>query len=185
MVRPSPTSPTSPSRWDRQGGRWKKREADRPTEELQVDDDVERAQDTGEHIDDDVVLPKGLMSSGIGGEGGADATETDMDADATPFDLCSFSASKAELLPAIERQLEGAFRASGMDAGTKDIEDMARCLCSLSAVDVSEIFSPPRFTKMAHLYNLRPGFCIDLTTCLLYTSPSPRDPKISRMPSSA
>ena len=99
-----------------------------------------------------------------GREGGADATETDMDADATPFDLCSFSASKAELLPAIERQLEGAFRASGMDAGTKDIEDMARCLCSLSAVDVSEMFSPPRFTKMAHLYNLRPGFCIDLTT---------------------
>ena len=71
-----------------------------------MDDDVERALDTGEHIDDDVVLPKGLMSSGIGGEGGADATETDMDADATPFDLCSFSASKAELLPAIERQLE-------------------------------------------------------------------------------
>ena len=27
--------------------------------------------------------------------------------------------------------------------------------------------------------------CDDATTCLLYTSPSPRDPKTSRMPSSA
>ena len=31
----------------------------------------------------------------------------------------------------------------------------------------------------------RPSPLIDTTTCLLYTSPSPRDPKTSRMPSSA
>ena len=29
------------------------------------------------------------------------------------------------------------------------------------------------------------AYCIDINTCLLYTSPSPRDPKTSRMPSSA
>ena len=30
-----------------------------------------------------------------------------------------------------------------------------------------------------------PGINVDITTCLLYTSPSPRDATLSRMPSSA
>ena len=30
-----------------------------------------------------------------------------------------------------------------------------------------------------------PGLVVSYITCLLYTSPSPRDPKTSRMPSSA
>lgn len=51
-----------------------------------------------------------------------------------------------------------------METEMGDLEDMAKCLCSLNAVGVAEIFSPPRFTSMTHAFNLRHGLCIDLTT---------------------
>ena len=46
----------------------------------------------------------------------------------------------------------------------QQVREMAECLCSLSAADVAEIFSPPRITPKAHLYGLRSRFCSDLTT---------------------
>ncbi len=41
---------------------------------------------------------------------------------------------------------------------------MATILCDLSAVDVAEIYSPPRLTAKSGDYGLRPEFAVDLTT---------------------
>jgi hypothetical protein len=39
------------------------------------------------------------------------------------------------------------------------------CLClELSAADLIEVYSPPRFTEKALEFNLKPGFAVDLTT---------------------
>ena len=46
--------------------------------------------------------------------------------------------------------------------------------------DHAPILNPATLEPMS-VADLEPVFC----TCLLYTSPSPRDPKTSRMPSSA
>ena len=39
--------------------------------------------------------------------------------------------------------------------------------------------------KVGNILNVTVNFIAEVITCLLYTSPSPRDPKTSRMPSSA
>ena len=43
----------------------------------------------------------------------------------------------------------------------------------------------PELAARAHLQNIIPVVDQALSTCLLYTSPSPRDRSLSRMPSSA
>ena len=40
-------------------------------------------------------------------------------------------------------------------------------------------------TEIAKMFFVRAMFCPEFTSCLLYTSPSPRDKRQSRMPSSA
>ncbi|CAK0855964.1 unnamed protein product [Prorocentrum cordatum] len=45
------------------------------------------------------------------------------------------------------------------EKGTEDEE------ADLGAVDVMEIFSPPRFTEAARRHGLRPGVAVDLSTC--------------------
>ena len=37
-------------------------------------------------------------------------------------------------------------------------------VASNKVIDVAEIFSPPRVTKQAYKFDLRPGFALDLTT---------------------
>ena len=55
--------------------------------------------------------------------------------------------------------------------------------------DVEKQFDIKRFNtieaKVIELRNIKIKLTNDLRACLLYTSPSPRDPKSSRMPSSA
>ncbi|CAK0895671.1 unnamed protein product, partial [Prorocentrum cordatum] len=46
-----------------------------------------------------------------------------------------------------------------MEGGKEDVE------VDLGAVDVMQIFSPPRFTEAAKRHGLRPGVAVDLSTC--------------------
>ena len=56
---------------------------------------------------------------------------------------------------------------------------------SLLVVAVLYLAIPKDFDERIKLNQLSPVWMAILTTCLLYTSPSPRDVGISRMPSSA
>ncbi len=113
---------------------------------MELRDSVEA--DAGEHIDADVSIKMTEEPAEIQ-TGPTDAAEGPKDAD-----MGSLSAAKQDLLPMIEGQLRGAMRRQGVDAKAREIEDMAECLCSLAAVDVAEIFTPPRCTPKAHLYGL-------------------------------
>ena len=92
----------------------------RPPEEsaTELKDSVEA--DTGEHIDADV--PIKMTKEQTTGTDPTDAAEGPKDAN-----MGSLSAAKRELLPMIERQLRGAMRRQGVDAKTREIEDMAEC----------------------------------------------------------
>ena len=85
----------------------------------------------------------------------------------------------------------------GTAAFPTDTADIARQplqaeQCALIVVDIQEKLLPPIFNKdelvknsqllvrLANILNLP-----TIVTCLLYTSPSPRDGLLSRMPSSA
>ncbi|CAK0894978.1 unnamed protein product, partial [Prorocentrum cordatum] len=76
----------------------------------------------------------------------------------------ALSCEKIKMVPAVAKRLKEAMRHHELDASEEEIVSMAICLCSLAAVDVAEIYTPPRFTPSAASYGMRPGFCIDLTT---------------------
>eukprot|EP00657_Telonema_sp_P-1_P009078 TRINITY_DN3255_c0_g1_i1.p1 TRINITY_DN3255_c0_g1~~TRINITY_DN3255_c0_g1_i1.p1 ORF type:complete len:138 (-),score=39.85 TRINITY_DN3255_c0_g1_i1:119-532(-) len=65
------------------------------------------------------------------------------------------------------------------DVARKVLNDLYRMAQSGQAVDVGEVDGAVRMME-----GVEPVLCVD-TTCLLYTSPSPRDRTRSRMPSSA
>ena len=106
-----------------------------------------------EHIDSDVRIP-----------GTAETGDPPIEDDADELQQYHMSNEKASLVASLERQLRTAHIQQGMDASDKDIEEMAICLCELSACDVPELFTQSKFdTGRTHSYGLRPGFCIDLT----------------------
>eukprot|EP00974_Lingulodinium_polyedra_P129174 11209057-Lingulodinium_polyedra.AAC.1 len=69
-----------------------------------------------------------------------------------------------QFVGAVRRQVREAFREDGMDIANFEIESIARDLVEMAAVDVAEIYTPPRFTPKCSRYGLRPGFVVDLTT---------------------
>ena len=46
---------------------------------------------------------------------------------------------------------------------TREVKQITKLLGDLTAVDVAEVFSPPRFTKRAKNFGLKPGFSADIT----------------------
>ena len=101
-----------------------------------------------------------------------------------------------DLSPAQNRNLEQALNCKVLDR-TELILDIfathARTYESRLAVELAQLeYSLPRLKRMwTHLSRLKMGVGMrgpgekQLETCLLYTSPSPRDATLSRMPSSA
>jgi len=154
--RPEEPKRSKNGHWKQEGNLWKKRQAEEASTDLR--DRVER-EDEGEHVDADVKIPQAVVRE-MKESPAADAADAPREADAS-----AISEGKAEMLPMLERQLARAFRQQGMDADTHDVEEMAICLCELSACDVHELFTPRKFNvKKTQAYGLRPGFCMDLTS---------------------
>ena len=63
----------------------------------------------------------------------------------------------------IERVVRESFSANEIDVDTREVKQITKLLGDLTAVDVAEVFSPPRFTKRAANFGLKPGFAADLT----------------------
>ena len=78
--------------------------------------------------------------------------------------MSALSEVKEKMLPRIREKLIESYRRYEIDVSEEEVAGAARCLCALSAVDVAEIFTPPRATARAGEFGLRPGFCVDLTT---------------------
>ena len=64
-------------------------------------------------------------------------------------DVGPLSVARRELVPMIERQLRGAMRRQGVDAKSAEVVRMAKCLCSVAAVDQAGVFIPPRCNTKA------------------------------------
>jgi len=64
------------------------------------------------------------------------------------------------------RHVELAYLQNGIVLDAKEAKDIGNCLGQLGCGkgDVSEIFSPPRFSAAAQFAGLRPGFAVDLET---------------------
>ena len=112
------------------------------------------------HLDDDVELRNTAHEAREREPdlGAPDERIADEPADAT------MSASKLELVPAMRRILEATYRREGVDLTDDDANSLAQLLVACCACDVSEIYTPPRFTPKCNQAGLRPGFCVDLTT---------------------
>ena len=97
-----------------------------------------------------------------------------------------FAKLDANALPPYIKSLEFDVQAKGNVKGVSNIGVTAKALNgSLTAKgDVQNLMSKPNFDQLA-LSVRHPNFLTLLKTCLLYTSPSPRDLSTSRMPSSA
>ena len=76
----------------------------------------------------------------------------------------AMSLGKLELLPAVERKIRDSFEKEGVAITDDEVKDIGSLCLAMSAVDVAEIYTPPRFTPVASRYGLTPGFCVDLTT---------------------
>ena len=69
----------------------------------------------------------------------------------------------------------------------EDLAELSKGIAKLSQIDGGDLEKNRniRNEKMENLRVKKDAFVKQLTTCLLYTSPSPRDQRGSRMPSSA
>ena len=83
-------------------------------------------QDSGEHVDDDVKLLENI------------AIPEDDDDELLTVNM---SDSKSELVEAVERQIRKAHIQHSMDVDDASLEEMAVCLCNLSACDVPELLA--------------------------------------------
>ena len=77
---------------------------------------------------------------------------------------------------------EAALAVQGIDVVTATVDELAAALDEMQAfVDIQQI----RLEEAEARYEASVGAIERAETCLLYTSPSPRDATLSRMPSSA
>ena len=112
------------------------------------------------HLDDDVVLrnaaheAREAESDPAAPQGAQDGGQ----------DEAMLSASKLELVPAVKRSLEAAYRREGIELTNEEATDIAELCVACCACEVAEIYTPPRFTPKCGQVGLRPGFCVDLTT---------------------
>ena len=128
-------------------------------------DTGDRVRDEDRDIDGDVQVvvppPTGAASSSSGGPTTAAAAP---DAAEVQMEQSSLSEVKEKMIPRIKEMLIESYRHYEIDVSEEEATGVARCLCALSAVDVAEIYTPPRATERAREFGLRPGFCVDLTT---------------------
>ena len=179
----SPTSQQSPKRWKADGHMRYKREAEVPAEELDprvtgepevvagdqpasrpaTSDVVVQATDSNL---EDVLSRGGSALSGAtpvihgGAFASSDASPKERPGDISSLEMMglgdyevSMSQSKWHEVSSLER-VKRAIDAKRVELG--DYPDWK--------VDVSEMFSPPRFTQHAGRLGLRPGFAVDLST---------------------
>ena len=82
---------------------------------------------------------------------------------------------KERLRPWVHAAVSDLIRESGAEAAWEttgdDLSALTQECLQLNAVDVMEIFSPPRFTEKASQFGLKPGVAIDLSTCKLDGTP--------------
>ena len=76
----------------------------------------------------------------------------------------ALSREKEAMSLELAEKVVDAYAYHGMHTTREEAQDIARCLCSLTAVSVAEIFSPPRLTEMAGELGVKASFCIDLST---------------------
>ena len=74
------------------------------------------------------------------------------------------------------------FLAAGHTASAQQCTTMRKINIGVSVAPPNVVHTSPYVAKELGYFAKR---CIDATICLLYTSPSPRDGLLSRMPSSA
>ena len=84
--------------------------------------------------------------------------------------------------------ISGGSRGIGLAMVKKAAEDGAKVVIAAKTADPHPKLPGTIYTAAEEIVEAGgealPVIC-DIRSCLLYTSPSPRDPKISRMPSSA
>ena len=99
--------------------------------------------DSGDHVDSDVHVPNVVV------EENEDIEEELLG----PLMSCG----KAELVELVEEQLRLSYTHRGLDAEDTDLEELAICLCEMSACDVPELFNEGKFEKeKMHEIGLRP-----------------------------
>ena len=58
--------------------------------------------------------------------------------------------------------VEETYKRNNIEITEKEVSDIASLSCEMAATDIAEVYSPKRFTALAHQYKLRPGFAVDL-----------------------
>ena len=118
----------------RRSHHWEKREAEVDLRDLELQD----------HMDSDVRMRSQASSLELS---------------------CSTTVSRAEV------EISDVFRDLEQDVSHDEVAELADLVLmlnsvdqSLPRVDITEIFSPPRFTAEATRYGLSPGIAIDLST---------------------
>ena len=76
----------------------------------------------------------------------------------------SLSRGNQELLKATKIKLAERAKFFGQHLEECDLSSMALHITEMGAMDVAEVFSPPRLTRRAREFGLRAGFVVDLST---------------------
>ena len=143
-------------------------------EKRKAEDEIDRErvaeapQSPDQHIDADVQLvidpPSAAAPSSTAPAPATPAAIADPMDEAATLDICCLSAEKERFIPKVKCKLQASFDHYGITTNGAELDAMARYLTELNAVDVAEIFTPPRLTEKCGSFGLRPGFAIDLTT---------------------
>ena len=62
----------------------------------------------------------------------------------------------------IKTLVEETYKRNNIEITEKEVAEIASLSCEMVATDIAEVYSPKRFTALAHQYKLRPGFAVDL-----------------------
>ena len=83
---------------------------------------------------------------------------------APPQDLPSaiLTRFKEVAMDNIKALVEETYKRNNIEITEKEVSDIASLSCEMAATDIAEVYSPKRFTALAHQYKLRPGFAVDL-----------------------
>ena len=143
--------------WQQEGvGRWRKRPAEVPVE--RIDPQTVLPEDAV-HIDADVETRAQSAAPTTVHDGG-ETTTTPHGSGVGSMDKLSKSAMRED----VRKRVIDQYRHENVDISMLEVEQITTLLTEMCAVDVMEIFSPPRFCHMATQLGLKPGYSIDLDT---------------------
>ena len=122
-----------------------------------------------EHVDSDIRVPASASWTASPGarpepSGPPQASRPSSSGEQSWSSLDVLSTHKEEMRHDIENWIAGCYRHQEVDISEFEVSEIATTVLGLTAVDVAEVYSPPRFCERAAEFKLIPGFSVDLST---------------------